>query len=63
MHANLSTRLLHAFLALADCRHFGHAAERCHVSQSAFSAMIQKLETATGARLFERDTQIGRAHV
>lgn len=57
MHANLSTRLLHAFLALADCRHFGHAAERCHVSQSAFSAMIQKLETATGARLFERDTR------
>lgn len=57
MHANLSTRLLHAFLALADCRHFGHAAERCHVSRSAFSAMIQKLETATGARLFERDTR------
>jgi len=57
MLANLSTRLLHAFLALADCRHFGHAAERCHVSQSAFSAMIQKLETATGARLFERDTR------
>jgi DNA-binding transcriptional LysR family regulator len=57
MHANLSTRLLHAFLALAECRHFGHAAERCHVSQSAFSAMIQKLETATGARLFERDTR------
>ena len=57
MHANLSTRLLQAFLALADCRHFGHAAERCHVSQSAFSAMIQKLETATGARLFERDTR------
>lgn len=57
MHANLSTRLLHAFLALADCRHFGHAAKRCHVSQSAFSAMIQKLETATGARLFERDTR------
>lgn len=57
MHANLSTRLLQAFLALADCRHFGHAAERCHVSQSAFSAMIQKLESATGARLFERDTR------
>lgn len=57
MHANISTRLLHAFLALADCRHFGHAAERCHVSQSAFSVMIQKLEAAAGARLFERDTR------
>ena len=57
MQANISTRLLQAFLALADCRHFGHAAERCHVSQSAFSVMIQKLEAAVGARLFERDTR------
>lgn len=57
MHTPISTRLLQAFLALADCRHFGHAAERCHVSQSAFSAMIQKLEAAAGARLFERDTR------
>ncbi|MFL9925218.1 LysR family transcriptional regulator [Herbaspirillum lusitanum] len=57
MHGNISARLLQAFLHLADCRHFGHAAERCHVSQSAFSAMIQKLEAAAGARLFERDTR------
>lgn len=57
MQANISTRLLQAFLALADCRHFGHAAERCHVSQSAFSVMIQKLEAAAGAKLFERDTR------
>jgi DNA-binding transcriptional LysR family regulator len=57
MQTNISTRLLQAFLALVDCRHFGHAAERCHVSQSAFSAMIQKLEAAAGARLFERDTR------
>ncbi|EJM98652.1 LysR family transcriptional regulator [Herbaspirillum sp. YR522] len=57
MQANISTRLLQAFLALADCRHFGHAAQRCHVSQSAFSVMIQKLEAAVGARLFERDTR------
>lgn len=57
MQTNISTRLLQAFLALADCRHFGHAAQRCHVSQSAFSAMIQKIEAAAGARLFERDTR------
>lgn len=57
MSTNISTRLLQAFLALADCRHFGHAAQRCHVSQSAFSVMIQKLEAAAGARLFERDTR------
>ncbi len=57
MQANISTRLLQAFLALNDCRHFGHAAQRCHVSQSAFSVMIQKLEAAAGARLFVRDTR------
>src|SRR5712692_1891218 len=57
MQINISTRLLRAFLALNECRHFTHAAERCHVSQSAFSVMIQKLETAVGARLFERDTR------
>jgi len=52
MQANISTKLLQAFLALHECRHFGHAAQRCHVSQSAFSVMIQKLEAAAGARLF-----------
>lgn len=57
MHAHISTRLLHAFIALHDCRHFGQAAQRCHMSQSAFSVTIQRLETAVGARLFERDTR------
>ena len=57
MRSHISTRLLHAFIALHDCRHFGQAAERCHMSQSAFSVTIQRLETAVGARLFERDTR------
>lgn len=57
MHTQLSTRLLHAFIALHDCRHFGQAAQRCHMSQSAFSVTIQRLESAVGARLFERDTR------
>ncbi|GGC68877.1 LysR family transcriptional regulator [Undibacterium terreum] len=57
MSANISTRLLYAFLALDELKHFTRAAERCHVSQSAFSVMIQKLEAAVGARLFERDTR------
>ncbi|MFZ6647026.1 LysR family transcriptional regulator [Undibacterium sp. TJN25] len=57
MSANISTRLLYAFLALDELKHFTRAAERCHVSQSAFSVMIQKLETAVGAKLFERDTR------
>lgn len=57
MHINISTRLLRAFLTLHECRHFGQAAERLCVSQSAFSVMIQKLEAVVGARLFERDTR------
>lgn len=57
MKANISTRSLHAFLALEDCKHFSHAAERCFLSQSAFSVVIQKLEASVGARLFERDTR------
>ncbi|RJF91832.1 LysR family transcriptional regulator [Noviherbaspirillum saxi] len=57
MNANISTRLLYAFIALDDLKHFTRAAERCHTSQSAFSVMIQKLEAAVGAKLFERDTR------
>jgi LysR family carnitine catabolism transcriptional activator len=54
---NLSTKQLQAFLALDDCRHFTRAAERCHMSQSAFSVVIRKLEEAVGAKLVERDTR------
>jgi LysR family transcriptional regulator, carnitine catabolism transcriptional activator len=57
MSANISTRLLYAFVALDELKHFTRAAERCHTSQSAFSVMIQKLESAVGTRLFERDTR------
>lgn len=57
MTPNISVRLLYAFIALVDLKHFTRAAERCHSSQSAFSVMIQKLETAIGAKLFERDTR------
>ena len=57
MPPNISTKLLHAFLALDACRHFTRAAQRCHLSQSAFSAVIQKLEAALGAKLVERDTR------
>lgn len=57
MQPNISTRLLHAFVALAELKHFTRAAERCHTSQSALSVMIKKLEAMVGARLFERDTR------
>jgi LysR family carnitine catabolism transcriptional activator len=54
---NLSGRLIDAFLALEDTRRFAIAAERCHVSPSAFSQMIGRLEQLVGARLFDRDTR------
>jgi DNA-binding transcriptional LysR family regulator len=54
---NVSIRHLQAFLALYETRNFSRAAERLHVSQSAFSAIIQKLEESVGARLFQRDTR------
>jgi LysR family transcriptional regulator, carnitine catabolism transcriptional activator len=57
MNLNISSRLLYAFVALADLKHFTRAAERCHTSQSALSVMIRKLEDIVGARLFERDTR------
>lgn len=57
MPANISSRLLYAFVALAELKHFTRAAERCNTSQSALSVMIQKLEAQVGTRLFERDTR------
>lgn len=46
-------QLQHAVL-LADELHFGRAAERAFLSQSAFSRSIAALEQAAGARLFDR---------
>ncbi len=45
---------LQYFLALTETLHFGRAAERCYVSQSAFSNAIRELETSLGARLVDR---------
>ncbi len=55
--ANLSTRQLRAFLALADQRSFTRAAAACHLSQPAFSALIRTLEVELDTRLFDRDTR------
>jgi DNA-binding transcriptional LysR family regulator len=57
MQINLSSRTLHAFLTLVECRQFNHAADRCNISQSAFSQLITRLEDQLGVRLFERSTR------
>jgi len=54
---NISSRQLDAFLALAQLRSFTLAAQRCHLSQPAFSALIKGLEEELGVRLFDRSTR------
>jgi LysR family hydrogen peroxide-inducible transcriptional activator len=45
---------LRYLVALAERRHFGRAAESCHVTQSTLSAGIQELETLLGTALVDR---------
>lgn len=54
---NLSARQLRAFLTLVEERNFTRAAQRSHLTQPAFSALIQSLEEALGVRLFDRSTR------
>jgi LysR family hydrogen peroxide-inducible transcriptional activator len=45
---------LRYIVTLARERHFGRAAEKCHVSQPTLSAQVRGLEDAYGVRLFDR---------
>ncbi len=45
---------LRYFVALCEEQHFGRAAERCFVSQSAFSNAIQELESTLETQLVDR---------
>lgn len=47
-------RQLQYFIALSETEHFGRAAERCFVSQSAFSNAIKELEATLDAELVDR---------
>lgn len=49
-----TVKQLRYFAALADEQHFGRAAARCFVSQSAFSVAIQELETLLDVSLVDR---------
>jgi LysR family hydrogen peroxide-inducible transcriptional activator len=50
----MNLRDLRYLVALADTHHFGHAAEKSHVSQPTLSAQIRKLEDYLGVQLVER---------
>lgn len=50
----MNLRDLQYLVALAETRHFGRAAERCHVSQPTLSAQLRKLEEFLGVALIER---------
>ncbi|WP_423369760.1 LysR family transcriptional regulator [Burkholderia sp. LMG 32019] len=53
----MDLRRLSHFLLLAEELSFTRAAERAHLSQTAFSRSIQALEAEFGTRLFDRDTR------
>jgi LysR family transcriptional regulator, hydrogen peroxide-inducible genes activator len=50
----MTLRDLEYLVAVADSRHFGRAAEACHVSQPTLSMQLRKLEDELGVALFER---------
>jgi LysR family hydrogen peroxide-inducible transcriptional activator len=50
----MNLRDLKYIIAVAETHHFGHAAERCFVSQPTLSGQIKKLEEELGVTIFER---------
>lgn len=53
----ITLRQVEGFLAACETRSFSRAAERLHMTQSAFSQLIRELETSLDVRLFERTTR------
>ena len=48
---------LQYLVSLADTRHFGRAAERCHITQSTLSAGVRDLESVLGTVVAERSSR------
>jgi DNA-binding transcriptional LysR family regulator len=54
---DLDTRLLRAFVTVAEELNFTRAAERLHLAQQALSAQIRQLESRLDTKLFDRTTR------
>lgn len=50
----MDLKRLHHLVVLADLKNFCRAAEKCHLSQSAFSRSVQAAEEELGLQLFDR---------
>ncbi|PUE31390.1 LysR family transcriptional regulator [Limnohabitans sp. Jir72] len=57
MHINWTPRDLDIFLVLAETGSFRRTAAQVHLSQSAVSGVVARLEEALGTRLFDRTTR------
>lgn len=53
----MDTKDLQLFLTLSECLHFGRAGEALHMSASAVSRSIKRIESELGHRLLERDNR------
>ena len=51
---DFDSRLLRAFVAVAEDLSFTRAAERLHLTQQALSGQVRQLEARSGTPLFER---------
>ena len=50
----MNIQQLEYLIAVDKYKHFGKAAQTCHVTQPTLSAMIQKLEEELSLKIFDR---------